>query len=91
MAGKKITVILIWSYFLLSYIIAIGTGSRFAGTTGRMDASQASQDMVRLNINHRVTAVAAGNLNPEKSNNDILIIGTPTNLLGWFPKIYLLQ
>ena len=90
MAGKnKITTILIQHYFSLSCIIAIGTGSRFAGTTGRMDASQASQEMVMLNINQRVTALAAGNLNPEKSNNDILLIGTPTNLLGWFPKTYL--
>ena len=52
-----------------------------------MDASQASQEMVMLNINQRVTALAAGNLNPEKSNNDILLIGTPTNLLGFLEYI----
>ena len=47
-----------------------------------MDTSQASQEMVMLNINQRVTALSAGNLNPPRSNNDILLIGTPTNLLG---------
>ena len=47
-----------------------------------MDTSQASQEMVMLNINQRVTALSAGNLNPQRSNNDILLIGTPTNLLG---------
>ena len=70
------------SSFCSQCITTIGTGSRFAGSTGRMDASQASQEMVMLNINQRVTALTAGNLNPEKSNNDILLIGTPTNLLG---------
>ena len=68
--------------------MTIGTGSRFAGSTGRMDASQASQEMVMLNINQRVTALTAGNLNPEKSNNDILLIGTPTNLLGFLEYTY---
>ena len=47
-----------------------------------MDSSQASQEMAMLNINQRVTALSAGNLNPQRSNNDILLIGTPTNLLG---------
>ena len=59
-----------------------GGASRFSGGAGRMDASQASQEMVMLNINQRVTALSAGNLNPQRSNNDILLIGTPTNLLG---------
>ena len=53
-----------------------------------MDASQASQEMVMLNINQRVTALAAGNLNPQKSNNDILLVGTATNLLGSLVNIF---
>ena len=52
-----------------------------------MDASQASQEMAMLNINQRVTALSAGNLNPQRSNNDILLIGTPTNLLGKFDNL----
>ena len=59
-----------------------GGASRFSAAAGRMDASQASQEIAMLNINQRVTALSAGNLNPQRSNNDILLVGTPTNLLG---------
>ena len=52
-----------------------------------MDASQTSQEMAMLNINQRVTALSAGNLNPQRSNNDILLVGTPTNLLGIYVLI----
>ena len=66
----------------LHFVYFKGGGSKFSAAAGRMDSSQASQEMTMLNINQRVTALAAGNLNPQKSNNDILLVGTPTNLLG---------
>ena len=39
-----------------------------------------NSDLVMLNINQRVTAVATGKLDPD-ADRDYLLVGTPTNLL----------
>ena len=46
-----------------------------------MQAGLANQEIAMLNINQRVTAIQAGRLDPD-SNRDVLLVGTPTNLLG---------
>ncbi|CAG0880919.1 unnamed protein product [Cyprideis torosa] len=56
------------------------------GTLGRsvhrMSFSDTHQDIRLLNINQPITALKAGRLNP-MSNCDVLIIGTPVNLLAY--------
>ena len=48
-----------------------------------MQAGLANQEIAMLNINQRVTAIQAGRLDPD-SNRDVLLVGTPTNLLGTY-------
>ena len=47
-----------------------------------MQAGLANQEIAMLNINQRVTAIQAGRLDPD-SNRDVLLVGTPTNLLAY--------
>ena len=47
-----------------------------------MQAGLANQELAMLNINQRVTALQTGRLDPD-SNRDVLLIGTPTNLLAY--------
>ncbi|XP_023337047.1 Bardet-Biedl syndrome 2 protein homolog isoform X4 [Eurytemora carolleeae] len=49
---------------------------------GRLVANQANQDLSMLNINQRILSLAAGRLNPTL-NRDILLVGSPTNLLAY--------
>eukprot|EP00095_Tigriopus_kingsejongensis_P005469 maker-scaffold865_size87005-snap-gene-0.23 protein:Tk05469 transcript:maker-scaffold865_size87005-snap-gene-0.23-mRNA-1 annotation:"bardet-biedl syndrome 2 protein homolog" len=51
--------------------------------SGRMESSKNNQELYMLNIQQRVTALAAGKLNPDSSAGDALVIGTPTNLLAY--------
>ena len=44
------------------------------GTTGELSY---------LNINQTVTAVCAGALNPNRKDKDVLVVGTPTNVLAY--------
>jgi len=53
-----------------------------ARTGGRM-MSGAGGDITLLNINQSVTSVCAGALNPLKPDTDMLLIGTPTNVLAY--------
>ena len=55
---------------------AFGLGGSKAG------GNKKSNELTMLNINQRVTALAASNLNPSVSR-DCLLIGTPTNLLAY--------
>ena len=48
---------------------------------GRLQAS-GDNDVSLLNINQSVSALCAGKLNPDV-NNDVLVIGTPTNLIAY--------
>ena len=50
------------------------TGGGIGGPGGN------NSDLVMLNINQRVTAVATGKLDPDV-DRDYLLVGTPTNLL----------
>ncbi len=50
--------------------------------SGRMEAGVANQDVSILNIHQRITALTTGRLDPD-SNQDTLLIGTPTNLLAY--------
>lgn len=36
-----------------------------------------------LNVNQTITAVCAGPLNPNRKDRDVLVIGTPTNVLAY--------
>lgn len=65
--------------------LGAASGRWFGGGSGggRMEASQGSQEVTMLNVNQRVTAVAAGNMDPLRSSHDTLLIGTPTNLLAY--------
>ena len=56
----------------------IFTGGGSGGIIG--GAPGTNSDLVMLNINQRVTAVATGRLDPEV-DRDYLLVGTPTNLL----------
>lgn len=49
---------------------------------GRMQLG-ATGDVSLLNINQQVTAVCAGALNPSRPDRDVLVIGTPTNVLAY--------
>ena len=58
------------------------------GGGGRMEAFQANHEIAMLNINQRVTALSAGKLDPigggrGSVDRDILLVGTPTNLLAY--------
>ncbi|GIZ04373.1 bardet-Biedl syndrome 2 protein [Caerostris extrusa] len=49
---------------------------------GRWSTNALSGDLSLLNINQSITCVAAGPLKPD-TNNDVLVIGTATNLLAY--------
>jgi Bardet-Biedl syndrome 2 protein len=46
-------------------------------------ASSAHHELIHLNIGQRVTALAAGRLDPAPGGRDCLLVGTPTNLLAY--------
>jgi Bardet-Biedl syndrome 2 protein len=50
--------------------------------SGRMEGGNVNQQVAMLNIHQRITAISAGRLDPD-SNRDVLLIGTPTNLLAY--------
>ena len=57
--------------------------AQVGGSSGRIltgGSGGSNSDLVMLNINQRVTAVAAGQLDPDV-DRDYLLVGTPTNLL----------
>ena len=43
----------------------------------------ATGDVSLLNINQQITAVCAGPLNPSRPDRDVLVVGTPTNVLAY--------
>ena len=53
-----------------------------SAAAGRMEAGHANQEIAILNIHQRITALQCGRLDP-RSNHDVLLIGTPTNLLAY--------
>jgi len=40
-------------------------------------------DLSMLNINQNISSICAGRLNPSKPNTDVLVVGTPTNVLAY--------
>ena len=57
-----------------------GGGGGGGGVGGLAGGGGNNSDLVMLNINQRVTAVATGKLDPDV-DRDYLLVGTPTNLL----------
>ena len=59
-------------------------------SAGRMESSQANHEISMLNINQRVTALKAGKLDDPAltggGGRDVLLVGTPTNLLAYDPE-----
>lgn len=43
----------------------------------------ATGDISLLNINQTITSVCAGPLNPSRPDRDVLVVGTPTNVLAY--------
>ena len=56
------------------------SGRILTGGGGIVGGPGGNSDLVMLNINQRVTAVATGKLDPDV-DRDYLLVGTPTNLL----------
>ena len=58
-------------------------------SAGRMESSQANHEISMLNINQKVTALKAGKLDDPAltgGGHDVLMVGTPTNLLAYDPE-----
>ena len=74
--------------FLSDFQVFIHNPHKHMGSAaGRMETSRDQHDLAMLNINQRVTALVAGDLSGAESGaaagRDVVLIGTPTNVLAY--------
>lgn len=66
--------------FILSQIFIHSPHRKIAGGAGRLASSDASKEVVMLNVNQTITSIQTGKVDP-KSDRDFLVVGSPRSLL----------